>query len=270
LTRPRLLPPPPGGGALRRPEEPGAAFFDLDRTLMAGSSAFQFGRAAYKAGLVNRRRLAADAWENMLFRLRGSTDAGTDALRARIGEMLSGVRVRDLQRLAPAVLAGVLPRLYPQMLDLAYRHQDAGRPIIICTAASQELADLMAIVLTFDGAVGSVSEVVDGHYTGRPGGPFTYREGKAQAIRELAGREGIDLAASWAYSDSESDLPMLRAVGHPVAVNPDSALARIAREEGWEILRFERLNRRLRVVGAALLAAALGGAGSAVARRAQA
>ena len=247
--RPHILPPPPGGGALRKPEEKGAAFFDLDRTLIAGSSAFQFGRAAYKAGLVTRRQLATDAWENVLFRLRGSTDAATDSLRERIGEMLTGVRVRDLQRLAPDVLAGVLPRIYPRMLALAYEHQDAGRPIFICTAASQEMAELMAIVLTFDGAVGSVSEVVDGHYTGRPGGPFTYREGKAQAIRELAEREGIDLAASWAYTDSESDLPMLRLVGHPVAVNPDAELGRVARAEGWEVLRFERLGRRLRVVG---------------------
>src|SRR5215212_7383669 len=267
VTRPRLLPPPPGGGAARRPDEPGAAFFDLDRTLMEGSSAFQFGRAAYRAGLVNRRRLLADAWENVLFRLRGSTDAGTDALRERIGELLRGVKVRELQRLAPDVLAGVLPRLYPQMLELAYEHQDAGRPIVICTAASQEMADLMAVVLTFDGAVGSVSEVVDGEYTGRAGGPFTYREGKAQAIRELAEREGIDLARSWGYSDSESDLPMLRAVGHPVAVNPDGPLTRVAKEEGWEILRFDRLGRRLRVVGALAAAAALGGAGSVVARR---
>ena len=244
-----------------------AAFFDLDRTLMAGSSAFQFGRAAYKAGLVSRRRLAADAWENLVFRLRGSTDTGTDALRERIGRMLEGVRVRELQRLAPDVLAGVLPRLYPQMLEIAYEHQDAGRPIFICTAASQEMAELMAIVLTFDGAVGSVSEVVDGYYTGRAGGPFTYREGKAEAIRDLAVREGIDLGASWAYSDSESDLPMLRLVGHPVAVNPDVELTRIARAEGWEVLRFERLGRRLRVVGAAGLAAALGGLGSVVLSR---
>jgi HAD superfamily hydrolase (TIGR01490 family) len=234
---------------------------------MAGSSAFQFGRAAYRAGLVSRRALLRDAWENVLFRLRGSTDEGTDALRSRIGELLRGVRVRDLQRLAPDVLAGVLPRLYPQMLELAYRHQDAGRPIVICTAASQEMADLLAVVLTFDAAVGSVSEVVDGTYTGRPGGPFTYREGKAEAIRALAEREGIDLAASWAYSDSESDLPMLRAVGHPVAVNPDTPLARVARDEGWEVLRFERLNRRLRFAGALVGAAALGGAGSLVARR---
>ena len=153
------------------------------------------------------------------------------------------------------------------MLEIAYRHQDAGRPIFICTAASQEMAELMAIVLTFDGAVGSVSEVVDGHYTGRAGGPFTYREGKAQAIRELAEREGIDLADSWAYSDSESDLPMLRLVGHPVAVNPDSELARVAAVEGWEVMRFERLGRRLRVAGAATVAAGLGGLGSVVLSR---
>jgi HAD superfamily hydrolase (TIGR01490 family) len=265
--RPHILPPPPGGAALRRPEEKGAAFFDLDRTLIAGSSAFQFGRAAYKAGLVTRRQLAEDAWENIRFRLRGSTDAGTDALRARIGKTLEGVRVRDLQRLAPEVLAGVLPRLYPRVLEIAYEHQDAGRPIFICTAASQEIAELMAMVLTFDGAVGSVAEVVDGHYTGRAGGPFTYREGKAEAIRELAGRERIDLAASWAYSDSESDLPMLRLVGHPVAVNPDTELGRVARAEGWEVLRFERLGRRLRVLGAAGVAAALGGLGSVVLSR---
>jgi HAD superfamily hydrolase (TIGR01490 family) len=156
------------------------------------------------------------------------------------------------------------------MLAIAYEHQDAGRPIFICTAASQEMAELMAIVLTFDGAVGSVSEVRDGAYTGRPGGPFTYREGKAEAIRDLAAREDIDLAASWAYSDSESDLPMLRAVGHPVAVNPDGPLARVAREEGWEILRFERLARRLRVGGAALAAAAIGGLGSVAVSRARA
>jgi len=265
--RPHILPPPPGGAALRRPEEKGAAFFDLDRTLIAGSSAFQFGRAAYKAGLVTRRQLAEDAWENIRFRLRGSTDAGTDALRERVGKTLEGVRVRDLQRLAPDVLAGVLPRLYPQVLEIAYEHQDAGRPIFICTAASQEIAELMAIVLTFDGAVGSVAEVVDGHYTGRAGGPFTYREGKAEAIRELAEREGIDLAASWAYSDSESDLPMLRLVGHPVAVNPDTELDRVARAEGWELLRFERLGRRLRVLGAAGVAATLGGLGSVVLSR---
>jgi HAD superfamily hydrolase (TIGR01490 family) len=244
-----------------------AAFFDLDRTLMAGSSAFQFGRASYEAGLLSRRQLARDAWANVRFRLRGSTDEATDMLRERIFASIRGVRVRDLQRLGPRVLAGVLPRIYPQMLEVAYEHQDAGRRVYIVTAASHELAEMLAHVLVFDGGIGARSEVVDGVYTGRPGGPFTYREGKAEAIRELAAADGIDLAASWAYSDSESDLPMLRAVGHPVAVNPDAELLRIARAEGWGILRFERLGRRMKVAAAMLAMAALGSVGREVAAR---
>jgi phosphoserine phosphatase len=123
------------------------------------------------------------------------------------------------------------------------------------------MAEMLAHVLSFDGALGARSEVVDGRYTGRAAGPFTYREGKAEAMRELAVREGIDLAASYAYSDSESDLPMLRAVGNAVVVNPDNELQRVAREEGWEIMRFEQLGRRLKA-GAAVLLAALVGTGA--------
>jgi HAD superfamily hydrolase (TIGR01490 family) len=241
-----------------------AAFFDLDRTLMEGSSAFQFGRAAYKAGLLSRRQLVSDAWSNLRFRLRGSTDTDTHALRDRISASLAGTRVRDLQRLGPDVLAGVLPRIYPQMLALAYEHQDAGRRVYIVTAAAKELADTLARVLAFDGGIGSeFSEVVDGVFTGRPTGLFIYRSDKAVAIEQLAKREGIDLSDSWAYSDSESDLPMLRVVGHPVAVNPDRELARVARSEGWQILRFERLGRRLKAAVGLVGAAVAGGIGSA-------
>jgi HAD superfamily hydrolase (TIGR01490 family) len=245
-----------------------AAFFDLDRTLMAGSSGFHWAREARRAGLISRRRLAADALVNLRFRLEGSTDAGTDKIRERVGALIAGRRVRELQRLSPRVLARVLPRLYPQMLHVAYEHQDSGRRVYIVTAASQEMAALLAHILGFDGGIGSRSEVVDGVYTGRAGGPFTYREGKAQAIRELAAAEGIDLERSWAYSDSESDLPMLRAVGHPVAVNPDTVLARVAREEGWAVLRFDTLGRRLKAGGALALAALVGTAGRTAARRA--
>ena len=245
-----------------------AAFFDLDRTLIAGSSAFQFARASYRNGLATRRQIASDALANLRFRLQGSTDEATEALKARVMSALEGVRVRDIERLGPDVLAGILPRVYPQMLKIAYAHQDAGRPVYICTAAAQEVADLLAGVLTFDGAIGTRSEIVDGAYTGRLDGPFTYREGKATAIRELAEREDYDLAESWAYSDSESDLPMLRAVGHPVVVNPDAALARAAREEGWEIMRFEQLGRRLKAASAVLVAALVGtGARSVAGRR---
>jgi HAD superfamily hydrolase (TIGR01490 family) len=236
----------------------GAAFFDLDRTLMAGSSGLYWARAARGAGLLTRRRIARYAWENVKFRLRGSTDQATDRVRREVGEMISGQRVVDLQRLAPKVLAGVLPRLYPQMLEVAHAHQDAGRPVYICTAASQEMAEMLAHVLSFDGALGARSEVVDGRYTGRSAGPFTYREGKAVAMRQLAAAEGIDLAASYAYSDSESDLPMLRTVGHAVVVNPDTALRRVAREEGWEVMRFEQLGRRLKAAAAFAFAALVG------------
>nr|WP_183344711.1 HAD-IB family hydrolase [Conexibacter arvalis] len=253
---------PAGAGADEGGAGRGAAFFDLDRTLMAGSSAFEFARASYRQGILTRRQLAAGAWANVKFRLQGSTDAGTDAVRAQIFDLMRDVPVRDVMRLGPEVLAGILPRVYPQMLRVAYEHQDAGRPVYIVTAAAHELAEVLAQVLTFDGGLGARSEIADGRYTGRPDGPFTYREGKAEAIRALAAREGIDLAASWAYSDSESDLPMLRVVGHPVAVNPDAELGRVAREEGWQVLRFERLGRRLALAGTAVAAVAIGGAGS--------
>jgi HAD superfamily hydrolase (TIGR01490 family) len=241
-----------------------AAFFDLDRTLMEGSSAFQFGRAAYRAGLLSRRQLIADGWANLMFRLRGASDESSHELRNRISESLAGTRVRDLERLGVDVLAGVLPRIYPQVLELAYRHQDEGRRVYIVTAASRDLAEMLARVLVFDGAVGSqFSEVIEGVYTGRPAGMFIYGSEKARAIEELAEREGLDLAHSYAYSDSASDLPMLRLVGHPVAVNPDSALAKAAREESWELLRFDRLGRRLKAAVGLVGAAVAGGVGSA-------
>jgi HAD superfamily hydrolase (TIGR01490 family) len=235
---------------------------------MEGSSAFQFGRAAYKRGLIGRRQLLADGWANLRFRLRGSTDEDTRELRDRISASLAGTRVKDLTRLGADVLAGVLPRIYPRMLALAHEHQDAGRRVYIITAASNELAEMLAQVLALDGGIGSQFSVVkDGVYTGEPTGVFVYRTGKARAIESLAEREGIDLSASYAYSDSESDLPMLQLVGNPVAVNPDSELARVARENGWQVLRFDRLGRRLKTAIALTGAAVAGAAGTAALTR---
>src|SRR3954452_887938 len=241
-----------------------AAFFDLDRTLMAGSSGLHWARAAYRAGLVGRRQMAGDAWANIRFRLRGSTDEETEAVKDRLGEFLEGRPVKDLERLGPQVLAGVLPRLYERMLETAYAHQDEGRPVYICTAATQDMAETLADVLGFDGAAGSKLEKRDGFYTGRFDGPFCYGEGKPRRMRVIAERDGIDLASSWAYSDSASDLPMLRAVGHAVVVNPDDELARVAKEEGWDVMRFETLGRRLKIGAAILAAGAAAAGGSAV------
>jgi HAD superfamily hydrolase (TIGR01490 family) len=233
-----------------------AAFFDLDKTLIEGSSAIDFARASFKRGLLSRRQLAKDLWANLRFRLGGSTDQGTDALRARVLDAIAGTRQRDLSRLAPDVLATLLPRIYDEVLHEAWEHQDAGRPIYIVTAASQEMAATLADVLGFDGGIGTKSEIRNGVYTGRPDGPLVYREGKPVAIREVAAREDIDLAQSYAYSDSESDLPMLRSVGNPVVVNPDAELTRIAREEGWRIMRFDKLGHRIKIAsGIAAVAA---------------
>jgi HAD superfamily hydrolase (TIGR01490 family) len=235
------------------------AFFDLDRTLMAGSSGLHWARAAQRSGLLSRRQLWADGWSNVMFRLQGSTDEATEKVRDRVSAWIAGRRVADLDRLAPLVLSGVLPRLYPQMLEVAYRHQDAGVPVFICTAATQGTADMLAHVLGFDGAAGSRLEARDGVYTGGFEGPFCYREGKPLRMRELATARGLDLASSWAYSDSESDLPMLRAVGHPVAVNPDRELTMVARANAWEIMRFETLGRRLKLAAVVTAAAAAAG-----------
>lgn len=226
---------------------------------MAGSSGFHWARAARRAGLTTRRQLASDAVSNVRFRLRGSTDEATRVVRERVGAFLEGRQVRELERLSPMVLAGVLPRLYPRMLEVAYEHQDAGRPVFIVTAAMQGTAEMLAHVLFFDGAAGSKLEERDGVYTGRFDGPFCYGEGKPLRMRELAAERGIDLAESWAYSDSASDLPMLRSVGHPVAVNPDAELGRVARAEGWDVMTFETLGRRLKVAAAFLAFSAVGG-----------
>jgi phosphoserine phosphatase len=140
----------------------------------------------------------------------------------------------------------LLPRIYPEMLAEVYSHQDAGRPTFIVSAAGDELVQMLARILYMDGGIGTAYEVgEDGLFTGELGGAFMYGEGKVEAIRRFADQHEIDLEESFAYSDSASDLPMLRAVGHPVVVNPDEELARIAREQGWRVMRFENLGRRL-------------------------
>jgi HAD superfamily hydrolase (TIGR01490 family) len=223
-----------------------AAFFDLDRTLISGSSGLPWARAATKAGLISRRQMAKWGIDGLRFRMQGATDEATEKLLGEIKEVFAGTSARQLARMAPDVLVGVLPRIYPEMLAEVYGHQDAGRPTFIVSAAGDELVQLLARILYMDGGIGTTYEVDEhGHFTGELGGTFMYGEGKVDALRRFAAEHDIDLAESFAYSDSVSDLPMLRAVGHPVVVNPDDELARIAREEGWRVMRFEHLGRRL-------------------------
>lgn len=236
-----------------------AAFFDLDRTLMAGSSGLPWARAATKAGLVSRRQMARWGVDAMRFRLRGSTDEATERLLAEIKKIFRGTSARQISRMAPEVLVGVLPRIYPEMLEEVYAHQDAGRPTFIVSAAGDELVRLLARILYMDGGIGTAYEVgEDGLFTGEIGGTFMYGEGKVEAMRRFAAEHEIDLQASYAYSDSASDLPMLRAVGNPVVVNPDEDLARVARDQGWRVMRFEKLGRRLAIAGFTLVLAVAG------------
>jgi HAD superfamily hydrolase (TIGR01490 family) len=245
-----------------------AAFFDLDKTLMAGSSGMQFARIAAKQGIVGRRLLVGWGWEHLRYRLRGTTDARTAEVLKVARELITGVSEKTIDRMGPEVMAAILPRVFPQMLDEVYAHQDAGRPTFIVSAAGNGVVEQLAHVLGMDGGIGTRYEVdEEGNFTGRLDGPFVYGEGKVTAMEEFAARHGIELDESYAYSDSLSDLPMLRAVGNPVAVNPDPPLAAIAREEGWQTLRFERLGRRLVAFAVTLLATVAGFGASRVAAR---
>lgn len=219
---------------------PSAAFFDLDRTLISGSSTFVLGVAAWRSGLVPRRQFAADVWAALAFRLRGASDETSHGVRDRILGAVRGVRRDDLVGLNSATVPTLLDRVRPEARTLVDRHRSAGRATYIVSAAPVELVDPLARALGMTGGVGTVSEVVDGVYTGRLVGSFCYGEGKVEAITELARWEGLALDQCYAYSDSASDLPMLEAVGHPVAVNPDARLERIARRNGWPIVIFSR------------------------------
>jgi HAD superfamily hydrolase (TIGR01490 family) len=245
-----------------------AAFFDLDKTLIAGSSGMQFARIARRHKLVGRRQLASWGVEHLRYRLRGTTDERTAEVLKVARELIAGVPARSLERMNPEVMAAILPRVYPQMLEEVYAHQDAGRPTFIVSAAGSGVVESLAAVLGMDGGVGTRYGVgEDGALTGRFDGPFVYGEGKVEAMEAYAADHDIDLAASYAYSDSVSDLPMLRAVGNPVVVNPDPPLLEIAREEGWQVMRFERLGRRLVALAVTVLATVGGFGASRIAAR---
>lgn len=242
----------PASSSTPRTQLRAAAFFDLDRTLVSGSSGASILVEMTRARVLRRRQLLRESWVSVRFRLWGLDDAATDAALARIGGYIKDVPTTRLEAIADATLERVLPRVYPSVLARVRAHQAAGQPVYLVTASSQDFAEVFARALELDGAVGTRSEVVDGRYTGRAGGPFVYGEGKVTALEQLASANQLDLAASTAYSDSISDLPMLRAVGTPIAVNPDRLLREVAEAEGWEILAVDQLARRLRAASGAL------------------
>jgi HAD superfamily hydrolase (TIGR01490 family) len=219
---------------------PSAAFFDLDRTLISGSSAFTLAVQARKAGLIPNLEFARDAAGAVTFKLMGASDDTTNEVRQRILKAVSGMRQSDLQALNVEVLPRLLAKLRPEARRLLDQHRHAGRDTYIVSAAPQEIVEPLAHSLGMTSGIGTRSRVVDGKYTGELDGPFCYGEGKVEAITETANWNGYELDQCYAYSDSASDLPMLEAVGHPVAVNPDGKLERHARRNGWPIVIFSQ------------------------------
>jgi HAD superfamily hydrolase (TIGR01490 family) len=211
-----------------------AAFFDLDRTLLRRSSALALAPAFRRVGLITRRQMAkAAAWQ-LLFVLRGASHEAVRAAAEDGLKILRGWTPEQMRELVAESMEEVLrPLVYAESLDLVERHRRRGEPVYIVSATLQEIVQAIADDLGFDGALGTVCEVVDGTYTGKAVRAL-HAQAKADCIREL----GFDLAASTAYSDSHTDLPFLEAVGHAAAVNPDRALRRIAAARGWPILDF--------------------------------
>jgi HAD superfamily hydrolase (TIGR01490 family) len=215
-----------------------AAFFDLDRTLLRRSSALALAGSFRDRGMISRRTLAkAAAWQ-LLFVARGASHEAVRAAAEDGLRVLAGSTPDELRSLVADAMEPVLrPLVYAEPLRLVEQHRARGEPVYIVSATLQEIVEAIAADLGFDGALGTVCEVRDGRYTGRATRAL-HAANKAACVRELAERVGFDLAACTAYSDSHTDLPFLEAVGHPVVVNPDRELRRIAAERGWPVLEF--------------------------------
>ena len=215
-----------------------AAFFDLDRTLIRRSSVLALAPSFRARGLISRLDVVKSVLWQILFVLRGASARRVRSAAENGMTILDGFTVEEMQHLVGDAMEPVLrPLVYAEPLRLVQQHRERGEKVYVVSATLQEIVEHIADDLGFDGAIGSTCEIVDGVYTGKTL-RAAHGEGKARALRELAAAEGLDLAASTAYSDSYSDVPFLEAVGHPVAVNPDRKLRRIARLRGWPTIAF--------------------------------
>lgn len=238
---------------------PAAAFFDLDRTIISGSSLFTFGWVAYRNGMIPTFDLLRDLTSAVRFQFSGASDEKSEAVKDRVLAAIAGVQVEALRGLGDEIIPKLLDDVRRESRGLIDLHEDAGRDTFIVSASPVEIVADFAEAMDMTGGIGTVSDIKDGQYTGELAEPFCYGEGKAIAIRKLAAEKGYDLRLSYAYTDSASDLPMLEAVGHPVAVNPDRPLETVAYHRGWPIVEFSRtrkkvMKRTTAATGAAALA----------------
>jgi HAD superfamily hydrolase (TIGR01490 family) len=217
-----------------------AAFFDLDKTVISRSSSFALGKPMYQAGMVSRSQLLRGAYAQLVFQLLGADARRMEKAKNAMLELTRGWEQGQLEDLVREVVIEVIdPFVYQEALDLMAEHRAAGRKIFIVSTAPEEIVRPLAEHFGANGVVATRAELIDGRYTGNLAF-YAYGQSKADAIRSLAKRARINLADSYAYSDSLTDLPMLEAVGHPFAANPSRELRKEAEARGWEVLHFER------------------------------
>ncbi len=218
-------------------DRPILAFFDVDNTLMQGTSLFQLGREAWAKKVIGFREIALFAWHQRRFIKVGENDDHLKSAREKALGLAGGHTQEEIRGLAESIWEHrIKPRLFPETVGLTQEHLAKGHEVWLVSATPSEIGDVIARHLGLTGALGTRAVAVDGVYTGELIGQVLHNEHKAEAVRELAAGSGADLADSWAYSDSRNDIPLLELVGHPVVVNPDAGLAHHARVHGWPVL----------------------------------
>jgi HAD superfamily hydrolase (TIGR01490 family) len=253
------------------PDQQAAAFFDVDNTMMRGASIYHFARGLATRGMFTTSDLFKFAVGQAVFRLRGNENPEHIAVAREMAlAFVAGVKVEDVIRLGEEIYDEVMAdRIWGGTRALAQSHLDRGQRVWLVTATPVELARVIGQRLGLTGALGTVAEASDGVYTGRLVGDLLHGPAKAEAVRALARREGLDLTRCTAYSDSANDLPMLSLVGHPVAINPDSELREHARKNDWPVKDF-RTGRKATMTAlpiAAGIGAVAGGIAAGIALR---
>ena len=239
-----------------------AAFFDLDKTIIAKSSTLAFSKPFQAGGLITRKAMLRSVYTQFVYVLGGADHDQMEKMRQMLSELVTGWDVATVREIVADTLHNVVdPLVYDEAVQLIEQHHAEGRDVVIVSASGSEVVEPIGELLGADHVIATRMEEAEGRYTGQIGF-YAYAEGKAEAIRTLAARRGYDLARCYAYSDSVTDVPMLAAVGHPYAVNPDKDLRRTARERDWPILVFTKpvaLRTRLPAAGPTLAALAVGG-----------
>jgi HAD superfamily hydrolase (TIGR01490 family) len=222
-----------------------AAFFDVDNTLVRGSTSILFGKVAFAGGALKRRDLWRFAYEQVMFVRRGEKNSTMAGFKDRALSITKGHSITELRDLMPKVYREeIKPRLWPGTVRAVKEHLALGHEVWLITAAPQELGQLIADDLGATGALGTIVGHKDGVLTGELVGDPLHGQAKRKAARKLAKERNISLKRSFAYSDSVNDLPLLTLVGNPIVVNPDKVLKRYADAAGWDILRFKRKDLR--------------------------